>query len=118
MKSSGSHPSGGYSDYDVTEMGKKHLLYGETSSGPRGFVRALTDKDAELLGVSPFEIGVSERPTTAIGLYDRNPIYDYIHAGNQTIVDGAILNDAVLNTTYNMFEKTPFGILRTIHLSK
>jgi hypothetical protein len=62
-------------------MGKKHLLFGNTSSGSRGPVRVLSDKNAEYLGTSPYKLGISERPTVN-GMYDKSPVYEDIHMGN------------------------------------
>ncbi len=114
-------------DTDVNVMGKNHLLYGNTSSGSRGPVRVLSDANADYLGISPFRIGVKERPLTN-GLYNRNPTYEDIYMGNQTVINGKDLKKAIDNSTYNVFENRPLffmgnkngssGITRIIHMSK
>jgi hypothetical protein len=105
-------------EFDVTEMGKQHLLYGNTSSGVRGPVRVLSDKNAAALGESPFKIGVVERPTLENGFYDSFPIYEQFEMGNQTVLKGSTLKRNINDATYNMFERTPFGILKTLHVGK
>ena len=105
-------------EFDVTEMGRQHLLYGNTSSGFRGPVRVLSDKNAAILGESPFKIGIVDRPTLESGLYENMPIYEQLGMGNQTVLKGSTLKRAINDATYNMFERTPFGITKTIHLGK
>lgn len=109
---------GAVGDTDVSVMGRKHLLYGDTSSGVRGPVRIMSDENAEYLGISPFKIGVADRPLTSRGFYNGNPVYEDIHMGNQTVLNGSELQNAIDNTTYNLFERTPLGIVRKIHLGK
>lgn len=101
---------------DVTEIGKNHLLYGNTATGKRGKVRVLNDKDAKSLNMDSHIIGNIERPLKANGFYDTMPFYENIHQGNQTIVKGSQLNNAILNTEYNVYSNTPFGIQKRIHL--
>lgn len=105
-------------NYDVTEMGRKHLLYGKYASGKRGLVRMLSDKDANTLGVSPFGAGLLERPLKENGLYDDFPIYENVGFGNQTVIKGRTLQEAINNSTYNVFKQTPSGIQRTLHMKK
>ena len=105
-------------EFDVTEMGRQHLLYGNTSSGVRGPVRVLSDKNAAILGESPFKIGIVDRPTLESGLYENTPIYEQLGMGNQTVLKGSTLKRAINDATYNMFERTPFGITKTIHIGK
>ena len=109
---------GVFGDTDVDVMGRNHLYYGDTSSGVRGPVRVISDKNAEYLGISPYKIGVAERPLTTNGFYDKNPIYEDIHMGNQTVINGSDLTKASRETTYNIFDKTPFGIQRTLFIGK
>lgn len=101
---------------DVTEIGKSHLLYGDTASGKRGKVRVLSDKNAQLLDMDSHIIGNIERPLKANGFYDSKPFYEDIYQGNQTVVKGSQLNDAVLNTDYKVYSQTPLGIQTKIHL--
>lgn len=105
-------------EFDVTEMGRKHLLYGNTSSGMRGPVRVLSDKNAAAIGESPFKIGVIERPTLENGFYDSSPVYEELGMGNQTVLKGSTLERNINDSTYNIFERTPFGILKTLHIGK
>lgn len=101
---------------DVTEVGKSHLLYGNTASGKRGPVRIVNDNTAKVLDIDSHVIGNVERPLKANGMYDKTPFYEDIYQGNQTVVKGSQLNDAVKNTDYKVYSKTPFGIQTTIHL--
>lgn len=105
-------------DFDVTEMGKKHLLYGKSSSRTVAPVRALSDENAASLGVSPYSMGNIDRPLDYNGLYVDTPIYENIFMGNQTTVKGDVLKDVLENTDYNIFEYTPEGIQKIIHTSK
>ena len=100
---------------DIIEMGKKHLLYGNTSSGKRGFVRIVDDETAEILNMDPYVIGVSDRPLTAKGYYDTRPAYEDIRQSNQTTISPETLNGAILNTDYNMFQYSPDGIIKSKH---
>lgn len=102
---------------DVTEMGRKHLLYGDTSSGKRDFVRIMSDNDAELLDTSPYKIGIVDRPLTPNGKYDTRPPYENIHQGNQTTVSPETLNNAILNTDYNWFQHSPEGIIKGLYVT-
>lgn len=101
---------------DVTEIGKNHLLYGNTATGKREKVRILSDKAAKSLNIDSHIIGNVERPLKANGFYDTTPFYENIHQGNQTVVKGGQLNNAILNTNYNVYSNTPFGIQKRIHL--
>lgn len=101
---------------DVTEVGKNHLLYGNTASGKRGPVRIVNDETAKVLDIDSHVIGNVERPLKANGMYDKTPFYEDIYQGNQTVIKGSQLNDAVKNTDYKIYSKTPFGIQTTIHL--
>lgn len=101
---------------DVTEVGKNHLLYGNTASSKRGPVRIVNDKTAKALNIDSHIIGNVERPIKANGMYDKNPFYEDIYQGNQTVIKGNQLNDAIKNTDYKIYSKTPFGIQTIIHL--
>lgn len=101
---------------DVIEIGKNHLLYGNTATGKREKVRVLSDKDAKFLNMDSHIIGNVERPLKANGFYDTTPFYENIHQGNQTVIKGSQLNNAILNTDYNVYSNTPFGIQKRIHL--
>ena len=98
----------------VTDLGRKHLLYGNTSSRRVGPVRCYSDAKAAALGKSPYKFGHVDRPLKK-GLYDKNPIYEDIGFGNQTVIKGQRLNDVLEHTTYNVYENTPYGIQKTIH---
>lgn len=111
-----SNSDGFYGPYDVSELGKLHLLYGNTSSGSRDFVRILTDDKAKQLGMDPFVIGIKDRPKLSNGLYDESPIYEKISQGNQTVVSPEILNNALQNTSYNAFYSSPQGIIKSIYI--
>lgn len=104
-------------DTNVSTMGKKHLLFGNTSSGSRGPVRVLSDKNAEYLGTSPYKLGISERPTVN-GMYDKSPVYEDIHMGNQTVISGDKLNSALNNTTYNHYYPVQGGIQKELHVAQ
>ena len=101
---------------DVTEVGKNHLLYGNTASSKRGPVRIVNDKTAKILDIDSHAIGNIERPLKTNGIYDKTPFYEDIHKGNQTVIKGSQLNNAIKNTDYKVYSKTPFGIQTTIHL--
>ena len=103
--------------HDVTEMGKRHLLYGNTASGPRGQVRLLSDNDAETIGVDPFVTGLTERPLGQKGMYDARPIYDDIYMGNQTTIKGRRFNEAVVNAPHSEYYTTEGGVQRVLHTS-
>ena len=103
-------------EYDVTELGKQHLLYGNTASGVRGPVRLMSDANAKFLGESAFGIRPVERPLTKNGLFDANPDFENIHMGNQTALKGRTIKRALNESTYNIFENSPFGIIKTIHV--
>lgn len=103
--------------HDVTEMGKRHLLYGNTASGPRGQVRLLSDNDAETIGVDPFVTGLTERPLGQKGMYDARPIYDDIYMGNQTTIKGRRFNEAVVNAPHSEYYPTEGGVQRVLHTS-
>lgn len=111
-----SNSNGFYGPYDVAELGKLHLLYGNTSSGSRDFVRILTDDKAKQLGMDPFVIGIKDRPKLSNGLYDKSPIYEKISQGNQTVVRPEILNNALQNTSYNAYYYSPQGIIKSIYI--
>lgn len=104
--------------YDVAQLGKQHLLYGNTSSGRRDFVRILSDKDAKTLDMSPYKMGVADRPLTPNGYYDNNPIYENIRLGNQTTIPPEVLNKALKRTSYSIYKSTPNGIQRELFIPK
>lgn len=49
------------------------------------------------------------------GLYDTAPQYSNIHLGNQTVVEGRDLADALRTSTYSIYEPTPYGVQRTLY---
>lgn len=114
-------------DTNVDVMGKNHLYYGDTSSGVRGPVRVISDTNADYLGISPYKIGITDRPLTINGLYDKTPVYEDIYMGNQTVLNGKELQVAIQNSTYNIFDHiplffmgkdaTPSGITKIIHIN-
>ena len=103
-------------DYDVAEMGKNHLLYGNTASGQRMPIKILSDENANALGIDPTVIGVAERPLTKTGYYDNFPVYENIHLGNQTTIDGRTFNDAVINLPHQEYYPTDGGIQKVLHV--
>lgn len=115
-------------DTNVDVMGKNHLYYGDTSSGVRGPVRVISDTNADYLGISPYKIGITDRPLTINGLYDKTPVYEDIYMGNQTVLNGKELQEAIQNSTYNIFDHTPLffmgkdatpsGITKIIHINR
>lgn len=106
---------GHYTSNDVAELGRLHLLYGNTSSGKRGLVRVTSDENAKLLDMSPFKYGIVDRPKTSNRFYDNNPIYEDVDIGNQTVVSPQVLNNALQNTSYNMYQYSPQGIIKSIY---
>lgn len=111
--------SGLPTEFNVAEMGRQHLLYGNTASGIHGPVRIMSDANAKFLGESPFRIRLVDRPLTENGLFNSFPIYeDIINGANQTVLKGKTIQRALDDATYNVFEKTPFGITKTIHMGK
>ncbi len=110
-----SNSNGIYGPHDVSELGKLHLLYGNTSSGRRDFVRLLSDDDAKYLDMNPFTIGIKDRPKGYNGLYDTDPIYERLSQGNQTVISPQKLNNALQNTSYNKYEYSPQGIVKSIY---
>lgn len=106
---------GHYTSNDVAELGRLHLLYGNTSSGKRGIVRVTSDENAKLLDMSPFKYGIVDRPKTSNGFYDNNPMYEDVSLGNQTVVSPQVLNNALQNTSYNMYQYSPYGIVKSIY---
>jgi hypothetical protein len=119
---------GALGDTNVDVMGKNHLYYGDTSSGVRGPVRVISDTNADYLGISPYKIGIKDRPLTINGLYDKTPVYEDIYMGNQTVLNGKELQEAIQNSTYNIFDHTPLffmgkdatpsGITKIIHINR
>lgn len=114
----GTNHLGFQGDIDVNTLGKQHLLYGDHASGSRGLVRIISDKNAQMLGIDSHTIGIKERPLTSNKFYDKNPIYEDIHQGNQTVIESEKLRDAMLNDTYTKYEHSPYGIVRTINVGK
>lgn len=112
----GSNDKGYIGDTMVDEMGFNHLMYGDRSSGRRGFVRVIDDENAQKIGIDPYIIGISDRPLKNRGFYDNHPYYENVLQGNQTIVEGSELKDVLINGTYNLYERTRNGIQKTIHI--
>lgn len=112
----GSNDKGYIGDTMVDEMGFNHLMYGNKSSGRRGFVRVIDDGGAQEIGIDPYIIGISDRPLNNRGFYDNYPYYENVLQGNQTIVKGDELKDVLINGTYNLYERTRNGIQKTIHV--
>lgn len=102
-------------EIDVTQMGRSHLNFGNTSSGFRGKVQLLPEQQAEKIGMNPYTIGVSRRPLNKKGFYDTRPDYEDIYQGNQTTVTSQELKDALLNSEYNQFEYSPSGITKKLY---
>lgn len=113
-----SNSKGIYGPDDVSELGKLHLLYGNTSSGKRDLVRTMTDEQARTLDTSASIIGIKDRPKSSYGLYNTDPIYERISQGNQTVISPQTLNNALQNTSYNMFQYSPQGIIKSIYVPK
>ena len=108
---------GNFTNHKVSELGKLHLNYGNSSSSKRDFVRVKSDKRAEYLGESPYEIGITDRPLDPNGLYDTHPIYENIlYGGNQTVIPRQLLRDALSNFEYNTYEPVEGGIQKIIHI--
>lgn len=94
----------------------------------RGPVRVISDTNADYLGISPYKIGIKDRPLTINGLYDKTPAYEDIYMGNQTVLNGKELQEAIQNSTYNIFDHTPLffmgkdathlGISKIIHINR
>lgn len=103
-------------DLDVTQLGKQHLLYGNTASSERVPVRVIDDNTASLLDMNPYIMGIKDRPLNTKGFYDTNPIYEQLHQGNQTVISPELLNNALLNTQYNIYTKTPNGVQKQIYV--
>lgn len=102
-------------EIDVTQMGRSHLNFGNTSSGFRGKVQLLPEQQAEKIGMNPYTMGVSRRPLNKKGFYDTRPDYEDIYQGNQTTVTSQELKDALLNSEYNQFEYSPSGITKKLY---
>lgn len=112
----GSNHKGAIGDRMVDEIGFDHLMYGNRSSGRRDFVRVIDDENANKLGMDPFIIGISDRPLTNRGFYNNNPYYENVLQGNQTVIEGRELKDALTNGIYNLYEKTRDGIQKTVYV--
>lgn len=112
----GSNNKGAIGDRMVDEIGFDHLMYGNRSSGRRDFVRVIDDENANKLGMDPFIIGISDRPLTNRGFYNNNPYYENVLQGNQTVIEGRELKDALTNGIYNLYEKTRDGIQKTVYV--
>lgn len=102
-------------EIDVTQMGRSHLNFGNTSSGFRGKVQLLPEQQAETIGMEPYTIGINSRPLNKRGFYDTRPDYEDIYQGNQTAVTSQELRDALLNSKYNQFEYSPSGITKKLY---
>lgn len=102
-------------EIDVTQMGRNHLNFGNTSSGFRGKVQLLPEQQAELIGMEPYTIGINSRPLNKRGFYNTRPDYEDIYQGNQTAVTSQELRDVLLNSKYNQFEYSPSGITKKLY---
>lgn len=102
-------------EIDVTQMGRSHLNFGNTSSGFRGKVQLLPEQQAETIGMDPYTMGVSSRPLNKGRFYDTRPDYEDIYQGNQTTVTSQETRDALLNSKYNQFEYSPNGIIKKLY---
>lgn len=102
-------------EIDVTQMGRSHLNFGNTSSGFRGKVQLLPEQQAETIGMDPYTIGINNRPLNKGGFYNTRPDYEDIYQGNQTVVTSQELRDALLNSKYNQFEYSPSGITKKLY---
>lgn len=102
-------------EIDVTQMGRNHLNFGNTSSGFRGKVQLLPEQQAEIIGMDPYTIGVNSRPLNKRGFYNTRPDYEDVYQGNQTVVTSDELRNAILNSTYNQFEYSPEGIIKKLY---
>ena len=112
---------GNYTEDLVMDLGQKHLLYGNKSSGLRDKVRILSDKDAKILEMPTHTIGIKDRPlisTIKGDRYDKNPIYESIYSGNQTVIEDYDIIDALQNSTYNIYTNTDNGIQKTIFIPR
>lgn len=106
-------------DTPVRDLGEAHLKYGKLASGHWGEVPTMGDYP----NTYRQGWGLTERPllkTLAYpeGIYDYNPIYENIFRGPQTIVTGDELTDALLHSNYNIYERTPNGVQRTVFLGE
>lgn len=101
---------------DLVQNGEYHLLYGDKSSGEIAPVRVISDENAEVLGMSPFIYGRTSRPKNKLGYYDNNPYYENVHQGNQTVVKGSEIKDAILNSNHSKYVKTDDGVVKVINV--
>lgn len=118
LRASSSKPNYPLRNVSVIDQGKKHLLYGDTSSGYRGKVRIMDDETAKILEADPFSIGISDRPLKRINgeeLYDISPEYEDIFQGNQTTVSARDLHTA-LNKEHTTYIPTEAGIQKNIYI--
>lgn len=110
---------GNITDYDVTELGRLHSLYGDWSSSSRRPVRIIDDESAKLLDMDAFTLGIPDRPLNKTsGLYDTNPVYENIYMGNQTTVDGATLQKAIQESPHARYYFTPNGVQKVLYTGK
>ena len=76
--------------------------------------------------MSPYKIGIKNRPLKNNGLYNNDPRYEKLTYGNQTTISGNDLNKVIHNDDYNMFVNSPFelkpgyslGLTKIIHVGK
>lgn len=115
-KLNSSDSNGFIGNKDVTELGRQHLLYGNTASSERIPVRLVDDNTASLLDMDSYTIGIKDRPLTKQGFYDTNPDYEQLSQGNQTTVKPEILNNALKNTNYTIYKNTPNGIQKELYI--
>ena len=113
-------PSAPLRNVSVIDQGKKHLIYGDTSSGARGRVQTLTSSLADMLHTDPYRYdGILDRPLINLDgefIYDAKPDYENIFEGYQTVLQKKQLKDAIENSQHTVYEFTPDGIQKTIHV--
>lgn len=121
LKATGAMTKGLKKIYDtpVKDLGELHLKYGDYASGSWGEVPVMGD----FPNTYRKGWGLIDRPlekTTAYpnGVYNYSPVYENIFRGPQTIVKGEDLIDALSNSSYNIYERTPYGVQRTLYIGK
>lgn len=115
-KRKASNDKGYIGDEDVDAMGRLHLLYGNMSSGERGFVRVIDDDSARKIGMDPYIIGVSSRPHGKNGYYNNRPSYEDVHQSNQTVIYGAEAKHKMRNDGYKIYRLTDDGVQKEVYV--